>query len=142
MNHRTEAMLALLMRLCTQAEASQEDADYIAEVSEFAALYSYKYAQGCQLEHFCSLMLGLSNALVLQHVSLACKTRHRVWCCPHMQQCLNNGLPRAHSSMLSHLQWYRSCGCSMHAAICSGPHVLKDDVPPQQGGIAASAPTC
>ena len=55
-NHRTEATLALLMRLCTQAEAAQEDADYIAEVSEFAALYSYKYARRCQLRSCCLSM--------------------------------------------------------------------------------------
>ena len=43
-NHRTEDTLALLMRLCTQGDPSQGDADYIAELSEFAALYSYKCA--------------------------------------------------------------------------------------------------
>ena len=63
-NHRTEATLALLMRLCTQADSSQEDADYIAEVSEFAALYSYKCAlrPGAVLHRLCSLLLNMPAA--------------------------------------------------------------------------------
>lgn len=43
-NERTEGTTALLMQLCTQGDPSKADGDRIAEVSEFAALYSYRQA--------------------------------------------------------------------------------------------------
>ena len=110
-NERTLDTTALLMQLCTKGDASSPDADYVAEVSDFAALFSYRRA---------AHLLKLHATLCFSQKSCGSPANIAHWQSAHMFCVTLPSLPRAADE---------PCACRLPSLILLCDFTLTETLP-------------